>query len=1017
MEQLKSDLERSSINNRHLLIFYLLALTYFLIIVASTTDMLLLLPESRLVLPILNVELDLLKFYIVAPFIVVMIHFHLLFCLYQHSKLLKAWQRVCTERPFGCDPELCQKNPAGVWHFPSFLFNYLICPKEYTCYVEDNIAGSKKGKVKKLPAYYSVRVLAWIVIYFYPLFLLVYFQWRFADYRNLTTTFISHFTTIVIDFFLLRYYWQKIIDLAPAEEQEKRFREQEVEFREHEKKFRKQEAEFRKHEKKFREQETEFREHEKKFREQEAIFREQKTKFWNQITSPKYLFLYFIKKLFLKAKEQEERFREQEATFRKQEATFKEQEATFREQKTKFREQEAKFREQEAKFKKQEATFREQEATFREQKTKFRKQETRFKGQKTKFWKQDTPPKYRFLHSVKKPFSWAYNKIHLCYQNAGILNTLVFVLLSIFQVLTFGVILALDVVPHNLAYRWIREYNLPVPYLRVTEQNIVDAFLGTKNSQDKINFEDSFDLKLEQLECGRNPIKIEEGSYNNWCPCDEGEKQKNCPNIRDEKFMGKRLDLKNRDLRFADFSGANLDMADLNGAKLQGCKLKNSRLRGALFKGAKMQWANLENAQLWCADLSKTQLQSASLRSADLQKAILDKANLDGADLTNANLYSSYLHGAKMNGAVLFKADLNQIRASRISAVAADLNNANFEGAVLNDAILTLVNLESSVLKRADLNGADLNASNLKQADLTEAKLKGAELIHSDLRAAKLEETDFRGARLQHSRLEGAKWINDDNFSGAQMFNVSISEKDIILSKNTEEIAADRCNEYEELLEKCELSEAFMGSCKEIEGSNKSTTEQKSTYNISFTCETKADAELVEAPKGQDNFLSTCAVAKKVRDIICSDVSTFSKKINESKIDEIIKDCNSPKEIIIHLEGANNLDPQKRNSVANKIMKDFYYFKYLNDKNRKTVKEHFEERGVRFDSPKVPRIIAERDHSMQLLRQKFACSDFYIAKGVFRQLLFDKQMEWARESLYMHMNANCPEIANFILPP
>jgi uncharacterized protein YjbI with pentapeptide repeats len=177
--KLKENLEYSSGVNRSLLIFFLLAMTYFLVIVASTKDLQLLLPNSTVKLPILSVDLDLISFYIFTPFILIVIHFNFLFTLYQHTKKLIRLREL--------DPTNADPLPHS-----SFLINLLIKPKE------NNQA-----------PYFLIRILLWIFIYIYPLFILILFQWRFADYHNMLITFV-HFLYILTDIVMLSFFWLRI---------------------------------------------------------------------------------------------------------------------------------------------------------------------------------------------------------------------------------------------------------------------------------------------------------------------------------------------------------------------------------------------------------------------------------------------------------------------------------------------------------------------------------------------------------------------------------------------------------------------------------------------------------------------------------------------------------------------------------------------------------------------------------------------------------------------------------------
>ena len=111
---------------------------------------------------------------------------------------------------------------------------------------------------------------------------------------------------------------------------------------------------------------------------------------------------------------------------------------------------------------------------------------------------------------------------------------------------------------------------------------------------------------------------------------------------------GRRANLKNINLEWADLSdanliGANLKWADLSGANLSDANLTRANLIGADLIGANLKWADLIGADLKWADLTSADLTRADLKGANLTSANLKGANLKGANLTNANLKGANL--------------------------------------------------------------------------------------------------------------------------------------------------------------------------------------------------------------------------------------------------------------------------------------------------------------------------------------------------------------------------------------
>lgn len=79
LDRIKANLDDSSNKNRAFLVTFILALIYLLATVGGTTDLELLLTTSRLKLPIVNFEVPLVGFYIMAPIFLLSFHFNLVY--------------------------------------------------------------------------------------------------------------------------------------------------------------------------------------------------------------------------------------------------------------------------------------------------------------------------------------------------------------------------------------------------------------------------------------------------------------------------------------------------------------------------------------------------------------------------------------------------------------------------------------------------------------------------------------------------------------------------------------------------------------------------------------------------------------------------------------------------------------------------------------------------------------------------------------------------------------------------
>ncbi len=99
--------------------------------------------------------------------------------------------------------------------------------------------------------------------------------------------------------------------------------------------------------------------------------------------------------------------------------------------------------------------------------------------------------------------------------------------------------------------------------------------------------------------------------------------------------------LSNAQLQGANLQGANLQGADLYEAQLQGAHLVLANLQGADLDFANLQGADLKGAKLQGASVFASQLQGTHLVRANLQGADLRVAQLQGTDLRGANIYAA----------------------------------------------------------------------------------------------------------------------------------------------------------------------------------------------------------------------------------------------------------------------------------------------------------------------------------------------------------------------------------------
>jgi uncharacterized protein YjbI with pentapeptide repeats len=124
-----------------------------------------------------------------------------------------------------------------------------------------------------------------------------------------------------------------------------------------------------------------------------------------------------------------------------------------------------------------------------------------------------------------------------------------------------------------------------------------------------------------------------------------------------------RVHLEGVSLVGAQLQGASLNRVHLEGVSLesvslQGVSLDEARLEGAslgLLHGASLEGAHLEGASLDRAHLQGTLLKGAHLQGASLDGAHLQGASLDGAHLQGASLVNAQLAGASLRAVNIFR--------------------------------------------------------------------------------------------------------------------------------------------------------------------------------------------------------------------------------------------------------------------------------------------------------------------------------------------------------------------------
>ncbi|MCX7066262.1 MAG: pentapeptide repeat-containing protein [Methylococcales bacterium] len=266
-----------------------------------------------------------------------------------------------------------------------------------------------------------------------------------------------------------------------------------------------------------------------------------------------------------------------------------------------------------------------------------------------------------------------------------------------------------------------------------------------------------------------------------------------------EKITG--IDLKERDLRYANFSLAKLPKADLRKAILNGANLKDAQLEGANLYLAQLQGVNLTNAKLKRDNLYSTELQGANLELANLQFTNLEFANMQDANLISTKLQNANLHFAQLQNAKLYSAELQDAYLVGTVFQNSYLGDVKFQGANLH-----LAKLQGTNLRQAKLQGTNLRQANLQGANLSHANLQGADLSSSELQGADLSFAQLQGSNLSYARLQGSNLMSvsygeyiDQKTKETKLTNFRISYRYVAdINCLTDDYNLPICKKYDE---------------------------------------------------------------------------------------------------------------------------------------------------------------------------------------------------------------------------
>jgi len=198
-EALKEALDKSSSINRTLGLGFSVFIFIMALMVAATTDMDLFIPDSTFTFPLINLPLNIKYFYIAAPFVVLIMHYNLLYNLHQHSEKLLRLYTNKTDNHSEANEATSVTKPDSLLMYP-FLFNYALT-------VQNPLHGR------------ALNLVIRTTIFILPLALLFFILIRFADYQSMTIS-AWHFAAVLLDMALIATHSRSIIQVIKTRNDE-----------------------------------------------------------------------------------------------------------------------------------------------------------------------------------------------------------------------------------------------------------------------------------------------------------------------------------------------------------------------------------------------------------------------------------------------------------------------------------------------------------------------------------------------------------------------------------------------------------------------------------------------------------------------------------------------------------------------------------------------------------------------------------------------------------------------------
>ena len=380
--------------------------------------------------------------------------------------------------------------------------------------------------------------------------------------------------------------------------------------------------------------------------------------------------------------------------------------------------------------------------------------------------------------------------------------------------------------------------------------------------------------------------------------------------------------------------------------------LSGRDLRFAILDGSDLEGAVFKQAQLQGASLTQTILTGANMTKANLKGANLRLSILNNAIFSESHLEEAMLEGATLTGALLEKAYLSGADLTRADLTDALLHGANLTGSIMQNARLNRIKANRAVFRAADLSRADFRDAQLKRVDFCAADLGNAILQGANLTDAILEGVNLEGSNISRTLLR------DANLHAANLKNAKI--------EGTKWTGA-------------KLHSAQISGLEMLINVVEEYSKEK-VYGVNVFEKLQIAFDYFKKIEGQttitmEELLEDCPIKKPDGSPVRKFKADLEERLGSSKIKSI--------------KSSENLNGVKGVEII-----------------------FVDNQGVACDPPSE----FEVQELIYRLRSEIVCDSVYTAKGILRQMLFEKDLEYQRRRMFSELEKNCPSIAARVAP-